>query len=326
MDVLDRIGKAGLVPVVVIDKAEDAVPAARALLDGGLDVMEITMRTPAGVQAIREVSRACPEMLTGAGTVLTLDKAKECADSGARFIVAPGFNPEIVEWCLSNSLPVTPGCVTPTEIERALSYGLKVLKYFPADVYGGVKGMKALHGPYGPAGVTFIPTGGISNDNLADYADKPFVHAVGGGWLCSSGDIGRGDFGAITAGVKTAVDILLGFEFAHLGINAGSPEESLNLAETFSGAFGFPVKPGNSSDFAGTGIEITKTPGLGTHGHIAVRTNSIPRAVHYLEKRGYSADPETAKYKGSALIAVYLTKKTGGAAEFGGFAVHLLQK
>ncbi len=320
MQAIERLGKAGLIPVVVVESVEDALQCAKALLDAGLDVMEITMRTSAGIDAIRAVSEAYPSMLTGAGTVLTVEKAKEAVDAGAQFIVSPGFSPEVVAWCIDNQVPVTPGCVTPSEITQALSYGLKVLKFFPADVYGGIKGCKALYGPFQSANVRFIPTGGINNDNLAEFADKPFIHAIGGGFLCNPADVKKRDFAAITTAAQKAISTLLGFELAHIGINARHENESMDITNAFSRAFGFGVKEGNSSNFAGTGIEVNKAPGLGEKGHIAIRTNSIDRASYYLQKRGFEVDMDTAKYKGDKMIAVYLKD------ELGGFAVHLLQK
>jgi len=320
MNILERIGNIGLIPVVVIENAKDVVPTAKALMEAGIGVIEITMRTDAGIQAIKNVREGVPEILVGAGTVLTLDKCKEAVEAGAQFIVSPGFNPVIVEWCLENNVVVTPGCVTPTEIEKALSYGLKVLKFFPADVYGGAKGCAALYGPYKSAGVRFIPTGGISNDNIADYADKPFVHALGGSWLCKTADIAAHNFEVISENAKRAVDLLLGFELAHVGINQDNEENSQAIAEMFGDAFRFPVKYGNSSNFAGGSIEITKTKAAGANGHLAVRTNSISRAIYYLGLRGFKVDMDTAKYKGDKMIAVYLKD------EFGGFAVHLVQK
>ncbi len=320
MNTLERIGLAGLVPVVVINDADDAVPAAEALLAGGLDIMDITMRTDAGIQAIKNVAEGCPEMLVGAGTVLTLEKCQEAVDAGAKFIVSPGFNEKIVAWCVENDVVVTPGCVTPTEIEAALAYGIKTVKFFPAGTYGGIQACKSLYGPYRAADVSFIPTGGVDNSNLPDFADKPYIHAVGGSWLCSSSAIAKHDFDAITASASTAIDVLLGFEVAHIGINMKDKESSLNTAANFNRAFNFPVKEGNSSNFAGTGVEIMNAPYLGAKGHIAIRTNSIPRAVHYLGKRGFEVDETTAKFKDGRMIAVYLKD------EFGGFAVHLLQK
>lgn len=320
MNSLEKIGLCGLVPVVVIDNAEDAVPTAEALLAAGLQVMEITMRTEAGMKAIKNVADACPDMLVGAGTILTLEKCREAVAAGAKFIVSPGFNEKIVTWCMANDVPITPGCVTPTEIEMALAHGIRTVKFFPADVYGGVKACKALYGPYKAADVSFIPTGGVNNDNLAEYADKPYIHAIGGGWLCNAADISNNNFAAITETVRQAIDILLGFEIAHLGINQEDATSSINIAEMFGKAFAFPVKQGGSSNFAGSGVEIMKEKYRGSNGHLAIRTNNIQRAIHYLKNRGFEVDMATAKYKGSKMIAVYLKE------EFGGFAVHLLQK
>ena len=320
MDILEKIGKIGLVPVVVLDDADDAVPAAKALMDGGLPIMEITMRTAAGIQSIKNVREAYPDdVLVGAGTILTLEKCKEAVEAGAQFIVSPGFNPEIVSWCVENNVPITPGCVTPTEIEQALAYGIKTVKFFPANVYGGISACKALQGPYKSAGVKFIPTGGVNNDNLADFADKPFIHAIGGGWLFNPSDVKKKDWAALTETAKKSIDVLLGFELAHIGINTDNDSEASKLAATLNNAFGLPVKEGNSSIFAGD-IEINKSKGLGACGHIAIRTHSIERAAYYLAKKGYELEPGTEKYKGDKLIAVYLK------GEFGGFAIHLLQK
>jgi 2-dehydro-3-deoxyphosphogluconate aldolase / (4S)-4-hydroxy-2-oxoglutarate aldolase len=316
--VREHIGNAGLVPVVVIADAKDAVPAAKALLDGGLDVMEITLRTEAGIEAIKYVSKAYPEMLVGAGTVLSVDKAREAVEAGAKFIVTPGLNEKIVNWCQQNGIDIFPGCVTPTEIDMALNLGLDTLKFFPASVYGGVKALKALNSPYGM--IKFVPTGGIDNSNLSEYADKPFIHAIGGGWLCESKDIKEHKFENITKVVREAVEILLGFELTHIGINPEGTEESMSIADKFSRAFNFKLNPGNSSIFAGKGIEVNKETGLGKKGHIAVKTNDIKRAAHYLSKNGYGFDWNTAKQKNGSTIAVYLKD------EIGGFAVHLVQK
>ena len=320
LDVMEQLGAAGLVPVVVIDKPEDAEPLADALLAGGIDVMEITMRTPAGLESIRRVRKSHPEMLVGAGTVLTVEKAIAVKEAGAQFVVTPGFNEEVVRWCIDNGMPVTPGCVTPSEIEKALSMGLHILKYFPADVYGGVKGCKALYGPYQSEGIRFIPTGGIDLGNLADFASQPFIHAVGGGFLCKPADVAAGNFKAITETAKKAVEIMLGFEFDHMGINEENPDKATETAGFFESNFGFSPKFGNSSNFAGPRIEVTKELGLGAKGHIAVKTCSLKRAIRYLERKGAKIDMDTAKYKGDRMIAVYLKD------EISGFAVHLIEK
>ena len=149
MDALQRLGIAGVVPVVVIENKEDAVPTANALLAGGIDVMEITFRTAAAEDAISAVASQCPDMLVGAGTIINLEQCKRAVDAGANFIVSPGYREDVVDWCVKNNVAVTPGCVTPTEIMAAMDHGLKVLKFFPANVYGGLTAMKSLNGPFG---------------------------------------------------------------------------------------------------------------------------------------------------------------------------------
>lgn len=196
MDTFERFSHAGIVPVVVIDHAADALPAARALLEGGVDVMEITFRTDAAAEAIRAVSEGCPEMLVGAGTVVTLDQCRQAVEAGAKFIVAPGLDEEVVSWCVEKGIPILPGCVTPTEIMAAMKHGLSVLKFFPAGVYGGLSAMKALSGPF--KGIKFVPTGGVGPQNAGEYGAAPFIHAVGGSWVCTQGDIAAHNFERIT--------------------------------------------------------------------------------------------------------------------------------
>ena len=318
MDVLKRMEAAGVVPVVVLDNAEDAVPTARAMVAGGIDVMEITFRTAAAPDSIRAVAENCPEMLVGAGTIVNLEQCKLAVDCGAKFIVSPGYDEEVVSWCVENGIAVCPGCVTPTEIMAALKHGLKVLKFFPANVYGGLNAIKALSGPF--VGLKFIPTGGVNAQNIGEFVMNPSIHAVGGSWVCPKADIAAHNFDKITALCLEARKAMLGFEVAHIGINTQGGDESLAVCRELESAFDFSVKEGNSSNFASSGVEVMKAVGRGKNGHIAVRTNKIEAAIAELEKRGFHIVPETAKYKGSRMNAVYLD------AEFGGFAVHLLQK
>jgi 2-dehydro-3-deoxyphosphogluconate aldolase/(4S)-4-hydroxy-2-oxoglutarate aldolase len=317
MTVLEQIGLFGLVPVVVIDDIADAMPTAAAMVDGGLPIMEITLRTEQGISAIETIAQYHPEILVGAGTVMNVEQAKQAVGSGARFVVSPGLNDEVVRWCVKNDVPITPGCVTPTEIDRALQLGITIVKFFPANIYGGIEGCKALHGPYRM--VKFIPTGGISLSNLPDYACQPFIHAVGGGWLCSTQDMQNKDYANITKTVKASIKSLLGFELAHIGINAADEAQALALANTLSDMFDLTIKDGNSSVFAGTGVEVIKG-GLDGCGHIAIATNSIDRAVHYLARHGYRIDESSVKMKNGRKLAVYLD------GQIGGFRLHLMQK
>ncbi len=202
MDILKTLRDSVVVPVVVLDRKEDAIPTANALLRGGVCVMEITFRTACAADAIEAVAKSCPDMAVGAGTVLNLDQCKLAVEKGAKFIVSPGFDPEVVSWCLENGIAVVPGCVTPTEIMAALKLGLDVVKFFPANVYGGLSAMKNLSAPFG--GVKFIPTGGVNTENIKDYFSAPFIHAVGGSWICPKGEIAAGNFDQITALSKEA--------------------------------------------------------------------------------------------------------------------------
>lgn len=196
MDFYKICAESGVVPVVVLENATDAIKTANALRAGNIHVMEITMRTNAAIDSIRCVSDNCPDMIVGAGTVLTVEQAQPCVEAGAKFIVSPGYNGELVDWCIQNNIPILPGCVTPTEIMQGLRAGIKVFKFFPANVYGGLKAMKSLAGPF--VGIQFIPTGGVNADNLKEYLAAPFILAAGGSWLCSKDDISAGRFDVIT--------------------------------------------------------------------------------------------------------------------------------
>lgn len=317
MDVLKRLAQSGVVPVVVLEDAKDAVPTAKAMLAGGIDVMEITFRTAAAADSIKAVARECPDMVVGAGTVINLEQCKLAVECGAKFIVSPGYDEETVAWCCDNGIPVTPGCVTPTEIMMALKHGLKVLKFFPANVYGGLSAIKSLAGPFG--GVKFIPTGGVNAQNLAEFISSPYIHAVGGSWICPKADIAAGNFDKITALCKEARKTLLGFEVAHIGINTPDADAAMDVCKAFNDAFDFNVKQGNSSNFASTGVEVMKTMFKGANGHIAIRTNKMIPAIAEMERRGYELDMESVKDKNN-IKAVYFKN------EIGGFAVHLLQK
>jgi len=210
MDISAKMKTCGVVPVVVMEKSEDAVNTAKALLAGGVDVMEITLRTAAGMESIKKVAESCPDVCVGAGTVVTLEQCKEAVNAGAKFIVSPGFDHDVVKHCVDNGIVVVPGCVTPTEIMAALKLGVNIIKFFPANVYGGLSAMKALAGPFG--GVKFVPTGGVSGENLKEYICSPFIHAVGGSWLCDKKDISSGNFDKITKLSKEASDIVKSVE------------------------------------------------------------------------------------------------------------------
>ncbi len=202
--VLTQLGQMKLIPVVAIQDAADAEPLAEALVAGGLACAEVTFRTAAAPDAIRAMADR-GDMRVGAGTVLNVDQAKQAVDCGATFLVAPGTNPPVVRWAVDNGVPITPGVATPTDVDLAMSFGLDVLKFFPANVYGGAKAVKAIGAPYGM--IKFIPTGGVGPDNLADYLAMPNVLACGGSWMVKSDLIAGKQFDRITQLTAEAVAI-----------------------------------------------------------------------------------------------------------------------
>ena len=206
MDIMQKLEQAGIIPVVVLDRTEDAVPTAKALLKGGIGVMEITFRTAAARDALRAVAENVPEMIVGAGTVLNVAQCEAASQAGAQFIVSPGLDIPLTESCIREGLAVIPGCVTPSEIMAILALGLKTVKFFPASVYGGLDAMKALSGPF--PGLKFIPTGGVNAGNLREYIAAPFISAAGGSWMCKKADIAAGKFDQISALSEEAVRII----------------------------------------------------------------------------------------------------------------------
>ena len=318
-EVLSKIQKMGIVPVIKLDDAKDAVALAKALCDGGLPCAEITFRTAAAEESIRLMRQAYPDMLIGAGTVLTTEQVDLAMNAGATFIVSPGLNPKVVRYCVEKNIPITPGCANPSDIEAAIELGLEVVKFFPAEAAGGLAMIKAMSAPY--VNMKFMPTGGINAKNLISYLDFTKIIACGGSWMVSDELVKAGDFSKITELTKEAIALMLGFELRHIGINASDENEADNVASSFEKLFGFTKNVGNSSIFAGTGIEVMKQPYLGQKGHIAIQTNYIDRAIFHLEAQGFSFLPESKKYnKNDKLAAIYFKE------EIGGFAVHLVQK
>lgn len=205
-EIFERIRATGIVPVIKLEKAADARPLGKALLEGGLPVAEVTFRTGAAPEAIRILRAEFPGMLVGAGTVLTPAQADAAIAAGAAFAVTPGFNPRVVDHCLSRGLPVVPGVNSPSQVELGLERGLTLLKFFPAEISGGVKMLKALHGPYAEA--SFVPTGGVEPANLASYLALKYVAAVGGSWMVKDELIAAGRFAEVTALSAEAVRLV----------------------------------------------------------------------------------------------------------------------
>jgi 2-dehydro-3-deoxyphosphogluconate aldolase/(4S)-4-hydroxy-2-oxoglutarate aldolase len=315
----EQIEEMGIVPVIKLEDAGKAAGLAKALCEGGLPCAEVTFRTAAARDGIQIMSETCPDMLVGAGTVLNCEQVDQAVEAGARFIVSPGLNPEVVKYCQEKGVPVFPGCATPTEVEQAIRLGLKVVKFFPAEASGGLKAVQAMGAPYGQ--MRFMPTGGINAQNICNYLAWDRILACGGTWMVPSGALEQGDFGEILRLTREAVHVMLGFELAHVGINCENGEAAKKTAQSFETLFGFEERENSASIFSASYIETLKAPYLGTNGHIAIRTNSPERAKAYLARKGTAFREDSAVYREDGrLQAIYLEK------EIGGFAVHLVRK
>ncbi|MGB5872656.1 MAG: bifunctional 4-hydroxy-2-oxoglutarate aldolase/2-dehydro-3-deoxy-phosphogluconate aldolase [Bacteroidota bacterium] len=306
--ILQEIGLLGIVPVIAIRDARHARGLGGALLAGGLACAEVTFRTSAALEAIRELTTAYPEMLVGAGTVLTTEQAGDAKQAGARFIVSPGLNPSVVEYCLAEGMPITPGVLTPTEVEAALGLGLQVVKFFPAEASGGLKYLKAISAPY--TSLKFIPTGGIDRSNLLQYLRFPRTLACGGSWMVKADLIAEERFSDIEAITSDAVAELLGFELQRGEGPAESKREPGRIAEELSREFGMRVRVAEArreaEDAAGDGPSALR-------GDTIVRTHFIERALYYLLKKGIEKDGGAGLDEAGKPRAVPLNREVAGA-------------
>ena len=205
-ETLEKLGQYGIVPVVVLNDSKDAAPLADALCEGGLACAEVTFRTEAAAESIKIMSENHPEMMVGAGTVLTVEQVDEAVAAGAKFIVSPGLNPEVVKYCLDKNIPITPGVVTPSEMEQAIELGLNLVKFFPAEPSGGLAMIKAVAAPY--TMLKFMPTGGINPNNVKEYLKDDKIFACGGSWMVKGNLVDEGNFDEIKRLTKEAVDIV----------------------------------------------------------------------------------------------------------------------
>jgi len=312
------IASTGVLPVINIPDAELAEPLVGALIDGGMTAIEVTLRSDCSLESIRRIRAAYPDFVIGAGTVLTTADADNAAAAGADFVVSPGFDPQLVRDCLDKKLPIVPGCTSPSEMQAAVRLGLTVLKFFPAELSGGMAAIKLLSGPFPK--VKFVPTGGITLDNLGKYLASDRILACGGSFMATAEQVKSRDFAGITASCKRCMDISLGFELAHVGINHPDVNAAEANADKLGEIFRLPVKNGSSSLFAGGAVEFMKKPFYGTNGHIGFKTNSVARALAYFEKNGYTVLEESIRSDETGLLSAYL------ADEIGGFALHVVRK
>ena len=320
MDVWKRIENYGVIPVVKIEKGEQALPLAKALCDGELEAAEITFRTDCAEEAIAAIRREYPKMLLGAGTVTTARQVKAAVEAGADFIVSPCFVDEVVEYCVENGICVLPGCATATEVQKAVSCGLKVVKFFPAEAAGGIAYINSLASVF--KGVKFMPTGGVNPSNMREYLRNPNVIACGGTWIVPSDLLQAGAYDVIRKLAREAVFHVLNFSFAHVGINVdrvrAGYEAIFRLADTFDLILGNT----RSSSYVGHEVEITKQrfQVRTEHGHLGYFTDNLERAIFYLEKKGIEFNYDSIKPWKDKPYVIYLKE------DLAGFAIHIEER
>lgn len=311
---LQGLHEIGLVPVIKINDSTRAVPLAQALVAGGLPCAEVTFRTSAAAESIRAISEACPEVIVGAGTVLTTTQVDEAVAAGARFIVSPGFNPEVVDYCLARGILVMPGISDASGVEQCLARGLTVVKFFPAEDAGGLSYIKALSGPY--ADVRFMPTGGINLQNLASYITCPSIFACGATWMVKENLIDEGRFDEVVALCREAVQAMLGLRLERVCVPAGSGEESARAAQLLSGLFGSSVQ---ASVFGGA-IELLEGSPEGTRGELVISSIDLDRAVARCAMAGIALDDDSAQRDAGKFASIKLSDAIGG------FAIRLVRR
>lgn len=316
--VIEKVYEIGIIPVIAFNSVDEALPLCKALADGGLPAAEVTFRTACAEECIKLIHEQMPEMLLGAGTVLTKDQADRAMAAGASFIVAPGFDPDVMQHVIDKGGIAMPGTATAGEMQQAMNMGCEAIKFFPAEANGGVNMIKNIGSALKTA--KWMCTGGVNAKNVNDYLNYDQIIAVGGTWMCKSDVIKAGQWDKITAMSKEAVDTMLGLKLAHIGINSENEEEAMATANLLGSLLNMKVAPGNSSIFVGQKeFEIMKKPGRGKNGHIAIATNNVDRAIYHLSRRGVKFDLDSKNVKNGKTIACYL------ADEVGGFAIHLVK-
>ncbi len=314
--VMNRLHSIGIIPAIVLNRVEDAAPLADALCRGGLPAAEVTFRTDCAHDAMIAMKKQRPELLVGAGTVLSIEQVDAALDAGAEFIVSPGLNPEVVRYCQEKGVTVIPGVSCASEIEQALALGLKTVKFFPAEQLGGIKTIKALCGPY--TTMTFMPTGGVNMKNMNSYLDDPKIFAVGGTWMVRGDLIRDGAFDKIEELTREAVLNMLQIGLKHIGINVPA-SEAKQTAEAYAGIFQGKVRQTSKGYFGSELAEIMADGTIGEKGHIGVGVSSVERALLYFRSLGYEFDEDSITYdeRGYARFAYF-------KEPVGGFKVHLV--
>lgn len=317
-EIIEQVSAIGLIPVIAnVKSVDDAANLSKALFDGGIPVAEVTFRMPKAEEIIAAMVKSNLDLIVGAGTVTTKEQADLAISAGAKFLVSPALNETVIRHSQERGVPIIPGIATPSELDKAIGLGLDFVKFFPSEPNGGLAAIKAFCGPY--KGVKFLPTGGISLENLANYLAFDRIAACGGTFMLGD-NLETVNWTGITELCQQAVSVMLGLELVHVGVNSASADDAMASASRFADVFHFSKpKVGNSSIFVGTVMEYMKSPYLGKNGHIAFKTNSLDRAVNYLSFMGVRFNKDSEKRDPSGkLKAIYLQE------EIAGFAIHLV--
>lgn len=316
LKVFEKIEQIGIVPVVKIDSIEQVRPLLQALITAGLNCVEITLRSQFALESIKIAVNEFPEVLVGAGTVISCNQAREAISAGAQFIVTPGYNSELTKFVLDNNVAIIPGVTTASEIMQAIDDGLEILKFFPAETSGGWSKIKDFSGPFPK--IKFMPTGGIDLVNMLDYLNLNNVIAIGGSFMLKG--LNDMDFERVYQDSKNAINKMLGYELIHVGIDNDNCETARKNALLMCELFGFPYYEKPKSHFASKGFEFLNNKGPGQKGHLAIYTPFIERALYQLKRKGIMAveDTVTRNKKTNKINFVYLD------LELSGFAVHLI--
>lgn len=315
---MKKIFEIGLVPLIVLEDAQDATPFGQALVRGGIPIAEVTFRTDACLDIIRAM-KTVPGLIVGAGTVHNVAQAQAAVEAGAEFIITPAYNPQVTKWCVKNHIDIMPGTVSPADIEAANGLGLEVCKFFPAGAYGGPKTLKALAGPF--AAMKFIPTGGVNYDNMNEYLDLPNVAAVGGSFITPSDLVKAKDWDAIAAHCQKIVRHMLDFTLGHVGLHVPGRAEAEAVTDGLCRLMAQDKIPGADNFFVGPIAEICDHEMPGTNGHICIDTRDMPRALAFYRRQGIALDEDHCYRDEKGNIKVAFLKET-----VGGFSIHLRRK
>lgn len=305
--ILEKIENLGIVPVITIENSEKAIHVAEALSLGEIPAIEITFRTESAIKSISKITAKYPNMLIGAGTVLTTEQVDKAIDAGSKFIVTPGFNPKVVEYALKKGIEILPGANNPSSIETAIEMGIKTVKFFPAESSGGLAAIKALSGPYNM--LKFIPTGGITLENLASYLSFPKVAACGSSFMVTKEMIDNDEYETITKLSLEAVKKVHNFEFLHMGISTTDENEARRDAIMLGSLFNMDIRKAPTSYYIGNFIEIMKGPNMN---HLGLSVNNVERTVAYLKNKGINIVESSKKYDNGVLTLVYLENEVAG--------------